>query len=201
MYEAAAKQATEGAADEAALRRVRDRAEVEELLIRYTMSVDLRDWTLFRSCFGERVRVRFDPAVVEAPEGPIAPEEWAVFASVHHDTAASAQHYYSIYSIRLDSGQAEAVMCYRAGQGGGVDEGPFSHTIYYTYRCRRGPEGWKIDEISAHTLPAGLEQGPALDEPRGTPPSQVRARGRVGKGAKRPGTEPKRTQRSAAKRR
>lgn len=192
MHEATAKQATLGGGDELALRRVRDRAEVEELLIRYTMSVDLRDWTPFQSCFAERVRVRFDPPLAEAPEEPLTPEEWAPFAGSFLGDARAPQHYYSIDSIRLEGNEAEAIMYYRAGHGEHVDDPPFLHTAYSTFQCRRTAEGWKITEISTHTVADALEQG----YERSAPASETRPRHRARNTTKRHGTK-----RSAAKRR
>ncbi|HEU4406423.1 MAG TPA: nuclear transport factor 2 family protein [Polyangiaceae bacterium] len=201
-HQATAKQVIEGAADELALRRVHDRAAIEELLIRYTMSVDLRDWVPFRSCFADRVRVRFDPPLAEAPEEPIAPEEWAPFAGSFLASTRDSQHYYSIYPIRLDDDEAEAVMYYRAGAGEHVDEPPFLHSTYSTFRCRRTRDGWKIAEISTHSLDEAIERGPQLDASYDLleePASETRPRSRARKPAKK--QEAKRGQRSAAKRR
>jgi hypothetical protein len=202
MHEAAATQAIENGADELALRRVRARAAVEELLMRYTMSVDLRDWGPFRSCFADRVRVRFEPPLADVPEEPVTPEEWAPFAAVSLGAPDATQHYYSIYSIRLDDEEAEAVMHYRAGRGTHVDEPPFLHSAYATFRCRRAADGWKIVEISTHVLDATLERGPDLDASYSMsdePLSETRPRRRPRKASKR--LAAKRTQRSAAKRR
>ncbi len=205
MHQAAQKLVTdEGGADGLALRRVHDRAEVEELLIRYTMSVDLRDWGLFRSCFAERVSVRFDPPIDDLPDEPLTPEEWAAFAGAGLDAPGAGQHYYSIYSMHVGGGEAEAVMYYREGLGEQVDAPPFGRSIYYTYRCRRTHNGWKLAEISAHALPESMERGPGPDAsfgPIDEPLSQARPRRRSGKGSRHQAPESKRPHRSAAKRR
>ena len=166
------------------------------------MSVDLRDWAPFRSCFAEQVRVRFDPPLADAPEEPVTPEEWAPFAGAYLDASDASQHYYSIYSIRLDDQEAEAVMYYRAGHGEHVDEPPFMHSVYSTFHCHRTSQGWKIDEISTHPIAEAIERGPDLDESitlGGEPLSETRPRRRSRKTVRRQAA--KRTQRSAAKRR
>jgi hypothetical protein len=202
MYEAAAKLADEAGPDEVALRRVRDRAEIEELLLRHTMSVDLRDWELFRSCFADRVHVRFEPPVADAPDGPIAQEEWAALAGAALESPQATQHYYSFYPLRVDEDEAEAVMYYRAGHGDQVDAAPGAHSVYHTHRCRRTRAGWKIVEITAHALPDGAQLGPSsVASNDAGEPSQARPGRGSGKGSKRNGVESKRTHRSAAKRR
>lgn len=209
MYEMAAKQASERGADEFELRRQRDRAAVEELLIWYTMSVDLRDWALFRSCFGEQVAVNFDPPVADVPDGPMTPEEWAAFAGAHRNVPEATQHYYSISSVRLDGNDAEALMYYRASHGGSVDAPPFLNNTYSTFRCRRTSAGWKIVEISTHSLPLSIELGPEsadtfappdVDDAEGSSSDDGHLYPRPGRGSKRHGPASKR-QRSAAKRR
>lgn len=201
MHQAAANLVSQAGPDLVALRRVHDRAEVEELLLRHTMSVDLRDWELFRSCFGERVHVRFDPPVADAPDGLVSPEEWAALAGAALESPRSMQHYYSIYPIRVEHDEAEAVMYYRSGHGDHVDAPATDHGVYYTHRCRRTRDGWKIVEISAHALPEGASIGAEHEALEAGEPSQVRPRRGSGKGSRRPSGDSKRTQRTAAKRR
>ena len=199
MQEGTSNHTLEEGADSPALRRVRDRAEVEELLLRYAMSVDLRDWELFRSCFGERVHVRFEPPEADMPDGPVTPDEWAVLAGRALGSAEAQQHYYSIFSVRLDEEEAEAVMYYRAGRGATVDAPAAAQSVYYTHRCRHTRAGWKIAEISMHVLPAG-ERGPAADDANGEP-SQARPKRRGHGAQRREAADGKRPKRSAAKRR
>jgi len=201
MQEGTSNHTLEEGADGPALRRVHDRAEVEELLLRYAMSVDLRDWDLFRSCFGERVHVRFEPPDADVPDGPMTPDEWAVLAGRALGSAEARQHYYSIFSVRLDEEEAEAVVYYRAGRGEAVDAPAAEQSIYYTHRCRHTRAGWKIVEISTHVLPAG-ERGPnANDANANGEPSQVRPRRSGHGGQRREAANGKRQKRSAAKRR
>jgi SnoaL-like domain len=203
-HEVAVKRTTEGGA--VAQRQACDRTEVEDLLLKYTMSVDLREWGPFRSCFADRVLVRLDPALGESPAEPIMPEEWAPLASAHLNAPVASQHYHSIYSLEIDEsrGEAEVIMQYRGGRGERIDEPLFVCSVFFTYRCRRSAQGWKIAEISARAMPEAIERGPELDasfDLDGDIFAEARPRRRAGKGVKRQMVRVKRSPRTAAKRR
>jgi hypothetical protein len=194
MQEATSNHGPEEGADGLALRRLCDRSAVEELLLRYAMSVDLRDWELFRSCFGDRVRVRCEPPTADVPDGPVTPDEWAALAGRALGPARAGQHYYSIFPVRLEDDEAETVMYYRAGAGDAFDAPASEHRAYLTHRCRRTRSGWKIAEISLHVLPEHSDAAPESGEGPG------RA-GRGHGGPRRETGDAKRAKRSAAKRR
>jgi hypothetical protein len=132
-------------------RRARDVADVEELLLRHALGSYAGDGALVRSCFAE-----------PAPGGA-APSEAAALARAGLGPLEAGQHYYSIVSVRVRAGAAEAIVHHRAGRGRGLDAAPFDPMIEFAYRCRRSPAGWRIVNIAAQRLPDAVEWGPGAD--------------------------------------
>ncbi len=128
-----------------AMRRAREAADVEELLMRYLMAIYDTDRSASSSCFAEGVEVRFAPPLFDAFESTVVPHEWAALA---RRVLASDEHCHRIHSVRVDGDEATAIGEWRAGREGEPGDGP-APTLRYEYRCRRGQGGWQIAAIMA----------------------------------------------------
>ncbi len=125
-----------------------DRAGIVDLTYRYARGIDLRDWSLYRSCFEDRFRL-------DAPGWPetIEADAWVdiVRAGIHNFEAT--QHQMSNHGIEIDGDHAECIAYVRAvhhqPQAAGTPR--WILVGYYRLGLKRGapsqspgPSGWKI---------------------------------------------------------
>jgi hypothetical protein len=126
-----------------------DRGAVAELMLRYGMSIDSKDWAALRSCFADEMEID----VSETPFGTGAPrlrmsgDKWLAQIQRTLMKFAVTQHMIAPYHIEVSGDQAVCVAYLQArhfppdctdeksvwGLGG-----------YYTNTMDRSPQGWKI---------------------------------------------------------
>jgi SnoaL-like domain len=121
----------------------RDRADIEEVLVRYATGIDRREWPLFRSIWTEDV---------DADYGPFGhfrgADEITSHMSASHEPMGSTWHRLSNFSIEVDGDTASARTYVHAVLN--VDRGDpgawFDVTSHYDDTLVRTPEGWKISK-------------------------------------------------------
>lgn len=134
------------------LQRLHDRAGIVDLTYRYATGVDLRDWSLYRSCFEDRFSL-------DAPGWPetIAADEWVDIVRAGILNFEATQHQMSNHTIEIDGDRAECITYVRAvhHQAQASGEPRWILVGYYRLGLKRGapsqspgPSTWKIDRFN-----------------------------------------------------
>ena len=144
---------------EARVRRLEDRAEISEVVIRYAVGVDRRDWTMFADCFTDPVHADFSElggAVGTSPRAELV----AGIATVL-DGFTVTQHLSPNHLIEFSDADPDRAVCHSYMYAQHVLKGSPSGEFYllrgsYTSHMARTPEGWRIERLIQHV---GWEEG------------------------------------------
>ena len=131
---------------------LQDRAEIVDLTYRYARGVDLRDWSLYRSCFEERFSL-------DAPGWPktMAADEWVEIVRSGIENFEATQHQMSNHTIEIHRDHADCITYLRAvhHQPRVAGEARWILVGYYQLGLRRAPLGqsplpsnWKISHFN-----------------------------------------------------
>jgi ketosteroid isomerase-like protein len=139
--------------DAGGLRRLVDRAEITDVVIRFARAMDIQDWELLRSCLAEHLDVDYS-ALRGDPPSRISAEEY-VAARVKGLHGLRTQHISTNHLVSVDGDSAECVSCYlihRLDPARRDGENTFDSAGHYTHGLRRTADGWRIDTIAQTVL-------------------------------------------------
>ncbi|AOS64144.1 nuclear transport factor 2 family protein [Actinoalloteichus hymeniacidonis] len=139
----------ESLVDDARLRRLADRAEINDVQLRYAWGTDSRDWQLFRSCFTEEIEIDFSAGFGLAAVR-MAADDWVRSTAPRMESFAATQHQITNIAITFDGADRATCVAYvRAGHHLPNDTGDSDQTVhgYYTNRFERTPDGWRIAKL------------------------------------------------------
>jgi hypothetical protein len=135
---------------DARLRRLEDRTAISEVVIKYGVAVDHRDWTMFADCFTDPVDT--DYSGLGSP-----PQEWERGAfveniRVHLSGFTATQHNSPNHIIEFDDDKPDHAVCksymYAQHHLAGSPNGEFYLARgYYDNHMLRTPDGWRIQRI------------------------------------------------------
>ncbi|MDP9795699.1 hypothetical protein J2S43_004211 [Catenuloplanes nepalensis] len=155
---------------ESRVRRLEDRHEISEVVIRYATAIDRADWAMFADCLTETVHIDFSEAGMPAADFPR--EAFQAFARDALSGFTARQHISPNHIVTFDAADADRAVCesymyaqhYLEGAEGGDF---FLMRGSYTQHLVRTPDGWRIERLIQH-----------LGWPEGNPdlPNQARAR-------------------------
>ena len=116
------------------------RAEIQDLIARYAVAIDTRDFHAVRACFAEGARATYGG--VESPSGRDAIVDWLA-ANL---TAVASTHLLAPPLIELHSDRAETVTAAIAVLIEERDGELVARTrgLRYSDQLERGADGWKI---------------------------------------------------------
>jgi hypothetical protein len=124
---------------------ISDRLEIHDLMIRYGMAVDRRDWDLYRTVFTDNARIDYtDSGGISADI-----DEMAVWIAPIMEPFAGLQHNMTNHMVVIDGDTASSCTYFVAvhstldGHGGEV---LFTLGGFYQDRLVRTPLGWRIAE-------------------------------------------------------
>jgi hypothetical protein len=134
------------------VRRLEDRQQISETVIRYAMSLDRADWDLFRDCISDPIFIDFSQwSGMEAREW--RRDEWADFAR-EVLTGFDARQHLSPNHVITFAGDDEATCIsymyaqhHLSGAPGGDD---FLMRGYYTNVLERSGAGWTVKSMTQH---------------------------------------------------
>lgn len=132
--------------DAATMRRLRDRAEISDVQLRYATGTDFRDWALFRSCFTDEVEVDFSDGFGQ-PVARVNADDWVQATAPRMESFTATQHMITNVVITFeDEDRATCVAYVRAGHHLPNGTGDSDQTVYgyYTNHFERTPSGWRI---------------------------------------------------------
>jgi len=134
------------------VRRLEDRQQISETVIRYAMSLDRADWQLFRDCISDPIFIDFSQwSGMEARTW--RRDEWADFAREVLTGFEARQHLSPNHVVEFDGDDEATCVSYMyaqhhlPGAPGGDD---FLMRGYYTNVLERSGGGWTIKSMTQH---------------------------------------------------
>ncbi len=131
------------------LKELADRAEISDVIYRYSTGVDSKDFDLFRTCFTDPVNADFTSTGAPAPR--VFPlDTWVRVVQKTVSPFRVTQHYNSNVTITVNGDEASAIVYLKARHLRADDpEGKTFWDVggYYTDRLVRTPQGWKIASV------------------------------------------------------
>lgn len=144
-------------------REVSDRAEITDLIVRYTRAIDQRRWDDLDSVFIPDARV--DYSAFGGVAGGLG--EVKRFLAESMPVFTKTQHMLGLPAITVDGDQATAVTpCHNPMlMGEGKDARIMICSLWYHHRLVRTTAGWRVAELSEErnfmTMPPGGDIPPS----------------------------------------
>jgi len=126
------------------VRRLEDRQLIVDIVIRYCVAVDSRDWSTFASCFAPTLR---------RETGELTREEFVAIVEGALPGFRSTQHLSTNHVVTFDPADPDRATCDSDMYAQHFLEASTAGT-YYLLRARysdqliRTPDGWKIEAIT-----------------------------------------------------
>jgi len=134
------------------LQRLFDQTEIRDTILRFAVSLDLKDWDQCRSCFTDDIDVDYSDLRGESPVQMLADE----FIAQRRKALGhlKTQHLSTNHLITIQGGHATCVssMAIYRRRSSSVEDGTFDTHCYYTHELVRTPQGWKICKIKQKVL-------------------------------------------------
>jgi len=126
------------------VRRLEDRQSIVDVVIRYCVAVDSRDWVLFASCFAPTVRREI---------GELTREEFVAIVEGALPGFRSTQHLSTNHVVTFDPADPDRAICESDMYAQHFLEASAAGTYYllrarYTDQLIRTSDGWKIEAIT-----------------------------------------------------
>ncbi len=137
----------------ARIRRLEDRAEISELVIKYAVGVDRRDWKMFDDCFADPVYA--DYSELGSTAGSSSRAELVNRIATVLNGFTATQHLSPNHLIEFDDSDPDRAVCYSYMYAQHLLEGSAGGEFYllrgsYTNYVIRTPEGWRIERLIQH---------------------------------------------------
>jgi SnoaL-like domain len=136
-----------------------DRAQIGEVVHRYPVSIDSRDWKLFRSIFTDEIQVYLGPPAATPKMRTVSADKFTEQVTGIISRFDVTQHFLTAYHVEVTGDNAVCVSYMQARhfkQGQPIwDMGG-----YYTYHLVRADESWKIPR---YTLTVTWEENRPAD--------------------------------------
>jgi hypothetical protein len=144
---------------ESRVRRLEDRVKIGEVVIKYAMGVDRRDWAMLAECFTDPVFTDYSELGSSAGMAPRTELVERIAAALSGFTAT--QHLSPNHVIEFDEGDPNRAVCYSYMFAQHLLEGGPSGDFYllrgaYANYVLRTAEGWRIERLVQHL---GWEEG------------------------------------------
>jgi hypothetical protein len=132
---------------------------VLELSTRYASGIDLRDWSAYRRCFTDELRIDFSSFTHRpAPPAPVAADDWVSMVRSTIDGFESTQHLIGNQVVTLD-GDEGGYTAYVQAQHWMSRDRWYLIGGWYENRVRRQADGWRISACTLHqTWDAGQRE-------------------------------------------
>jgi SnoaL-like protein len=139
--------------DPGVLRRLADRVEIIDAVLRFSRAMDLQDWALLRSCLAAAVDVDYSDLRGEPPA--TVPADEFVASRATGLRGLKTQHISTNHLVSVDGDRAECSSCFlihRLDPTGPAGDDTFDSAGHYTHRLQRTPQGWRIAAITQTVL-------------------------------------------------
>jgi hypothetical protein len=124
-----------------------DRIQIGEVIHRYPVSIDARDWKLFRSIFTDEIQVYLGPPKDELKMRTVSADNFTEQVSQVISRFDVTQHFLTDYHVEVND---DAAVCVGYMQARHFKQGQPTWDMggYYTYRLLRVGDNWKIPQYS-----------------------------------------------------
>jgi hypothetical protein len=138
---------------DARIRKLEDRAQISEQVIKYAMGVDRRDWTMFAECFTDPVYT--DYSELGSPAGTFPRADFVAGVATALNGFTATQHISPNHVIEFDDNDPDRAVCYSYMYAQHLLEGSAGGEFYllrgrYTNHMLRTADGWRIERIIQH---------------------------------------------------
>lgn len=139
---------------ESRIRRLEDRVQISEQIVKYAVGADRRDWKMFADCFTDPVY--FDYSELGSPAGAFHRRaDFVDRVAMTLNGFTATQHVSPNHLIEFDDNDPDWAVCYSYMHAQHLLEGSENGEFYvvrgsYTNYMRRCPDGWRIERIIMH---------------------------------------------------
>ena len=136
------------------MQRLADEADLRDLIHRYALGLDTRDWELWRSAFTDEVIIDTSDYEPEPPPRRLPVEAYVSFTSRLFAGFEATQHLIGSHRFAIDGDHATITAHFRAEHWASVGQGGDRYTMFGTYvdECERTPGGWRISSVKLNLL-------------------------------------------------
>lgn len=136
------------------LQRLFDESELRDLIHRYALALDRRDWGLWRSIFTDEVRFDMSDFQPDPPPRVLPVERYVRSMQRLFASFDATQHFIGTHRYEIDGDRAVITAHMRAEHWLTSGQGGDRYTMYGTYtdECVRTPEGWKLTSVTLRLL-------------------------------------------------
>jgi SnoaL-like domain len=137
-----------------------DRAQIGEVIHRYPVSIDARNWTLFRSIFTDEIQVYLGRPVENPRLRTVSADKFAEQVTQVITRFDITQHFLTDYHVEI-SGNDAVCISYMQARHFKQGQPTWDMGGYYTYHLVRSGDSWKIPKYTLtvtweENRPAGL---------------------------------------------
>ena len=131
-----------------------DRADIEDVVLRYARAIDMRDWELYATCFTDEVEMDLTELRGEGDNPRYdkhSRDEWVKIVTTLERYKAT-QHVNTNFTITLSGDTAECINYIHAQHYGSDHQGEDTWNIvgWYRWGLERTPDGWKIRRMKEY---------------------------------------------------
>jgi hypothetical protein len=143
-----------------------DRTQISEAVSRYPVSIDSRDWKLFRSIFTDEIEIFLGMATrANQSLRRVKADDFTKGVTEVISSFSMTQHFLTEYHVEVNGDDAVCVNYMQARHFPPQDrpaQAIWDMGGYYTYHLHRTGHGWKIPKYTLHITwetnrPAGLK--------------------------------------------
>lgn len=124
-----------------------DRAQITDVIGRYSYGMDSRDWELYRSAWTDEIALDFSELeLYEKPIETIRADDWVCALQAFFADMPQSQHVKVPVSFEIDGDKAVVLAVMQGKHWMPTSTGGPTQTVvgYYRDELVRTPEGWKI---------------------------------------------------------
>jgi hypothetical protein len=137
-----------------------DRTQIGEVIHRYPVSIDARNWKLFRSIFTDEIEVYLGPPVDNPKLRTVSADKFAEQVTQVITRFDITQHFLTDYHIEI-SGNDAVCISYMQARHFKQGQPTWDMGGYYTYHLVRSGDSWKIPKYTLtvtweENRPAGI---------------------------------------------
>lgn len=126
-----------------------ERFAVEEVIKRFGLSIDLRDWDMFGACLDDSVLMDLDPKVAKTPDVKLPRKAVVASAKTSFERYDATLHMYSVATVDFDEAGAAVRTNFMANHYREDEPGDRTFVQYglYLHRLRRQDDArWVVTE-------------------------------------------------------
>jgi hypothetical protein len=124
---------------------LKDKADIQETILKYATGIDTRNWALYRSIFADELFMDFS-SYSGQPGSAMTGDEWAATVQQMLPGFDATQHVFTNFVVDVNGDEATATVYMKAEHFIANKLGDNSHTLggFYVHKMQRHGADWKI---------------------------------------------------------